>query len=92
MIMSIVYCKTYVQGGIVLTASHNPGGIDNDFGIKFNCSNGGPAPDQTTNDIYSLTTNISQYKIIPTMYCPIDRVGVYDFDVRILSPLTPIFI
>lgn len=72
-----------ITGGIVLTASHNPGGIDNDFGIKFNCANGGPAPDQMTNEIYDLTTKISQYKIVPSLNCPIDKVGVYDFNVSI---------
>lgn len=69
-------------GGIVLTASHNPGGINNDFGIKFNCQNGGPAPDQTTNEIYKLTTQISQYRIVPDLECPIDKLGQYSFDVE----------
>lgn len=50
-------------GGIVLTASHNPGGPENDFGIKFNCDNGGPAPDKVTDEIYQITTKITQYSI-----------------------------
>ena len=50
------------DGGILLTASHNPGGPDNDFGIKFNTSNGGPAPEEVTNAIYKITEGISEYK------------------------------
>lgn len=50
------------DGGILLTASHNPGGPDNDFGIKFNISNGGPAPEEVTNKIYKITEDIKEYK------------------------------
>jgi phosphoglucomutase len=50
------------DGGILLTASHNPGGPENDFGIKFNISNGGPAPEDVTNSIYKITETISEYK------------------------------
>ncbi|KAL4705177.1 hypothetical protein ACJJTC_018423 [Scirpophaga incertulas] len=80
--VSCIIRKYKTLGGIVLTASHNPGGIDNDFGIKFNCSNGGPAPDGTTNEIYKLTTAITQYKISPDIVCPIDKIGVQQFDVE----------
>jgi phosphoglucomutase len=52
------------DGGILLTASHNPGGPDNDFGIKFNISNGGPAPEEVTNKIYKITETISEYKLV----------------------------
>lgn len=52
------------DGGILLTASHNPGGPDNDFGIKFNCDNGGPAPEEVTNRIYKITETIDSYKMV----------------------------
>ena len=50
-------------GGIVITASHNPGGIRHDFGIKFNIENGGPAPDSFTDELYKRTKTISEYRI-----------------------------
>ena len=50
-------------GGIVLTASHNPGGPNADFGIKYNVSNGGPAPESLTNRIYAATQTITAYKL-----------------------------
>lgn len=50
-------------GGFILSASHNPGGIDEDFGIKFNCENGGPAPEKVTNGIFENTKKITEYKI-----------------------------
>src|SRR5436305_352298 len=48
-------------GGLVLSASHNPGGIDEDFGIKYNIRNGGPAPESITEPIYEETLKIRQY-------------------------------
>jgi phosphoglucomutase len=52
------------DGGILLTASHNPGGPDNDFGIKFNTANGGPAPEDVTDSIYKVTEDIKEYKSV----------------------------
>ena len=46
-----------------MTASHNPGGLHGDFGIKFNVSNGGPAPESVTNAIYEQTTSLSHYQL-----------------------------
>jgi phosphoglucomutase len=51
-------------GGLVLSASHNPGGPDGDFGIKYNVGNGGPAPEKITNAIYDKTQKISAYKTL----------------------------
>ncbi len=50
-------------GGLILSASHNPGGPDGDFGIKYNTGNGGPAPEKITDAIYAITQKITQYKI-----------------------------
>ncbi|RKP02314.1 hypothetical protein CXG81DRAFT_25008 [Caulochytrium protostelioides] len=53
--------KLKATGGILLTASHNPGGPDNDFGIKYNGANGGPAPEAVTDAIYRRTTQLTHY-------------------------------
>uniref|UniRef100_A0A1Q3FKJ2 phosphoglucomutase (alpha-D-glucose-1,6-bisphosphate-dependent) n=1 Tax=Culex tarsalis TaxID=7177 RepID=A0A1Q3FKJ2_CULTA len=68
-------------GGIVLTASHNPGGPENDFGIKFNCENGGPAPDAFTNKIYALSGEIKEYKIAEGLAIDVSKVGVNSYEV-----------
>lgn len=54
-------------GGIVLTASHNPGGPEEDFGIKYNVANGGPAPSSVTDAIYARTQEITQFSICAAM-------------------------
>lgn len=71
--------RNKAYGGILLTASHNPGGPDNDFGIKFNCENGGPAPDHVTNKIYDLSTTISQYKIVDSLSIDVSTKGVNEY-------------
>ncbi|KAK6735443.1 hypothetical protein RB195_018575 [Necator americanus] len=70
-----------IDGGIILTASHNPGGPKGDFGIKFNCENGGPAPDSVTNAIYEITTKMSGYSICSDLRCDFTKIGRNEFDV-----------
>jgi phosphoglucomutase len=63
-------------GGIVLSASHNPGGPDGDFGIKYNVANGGPAPEKVTEAIYARTKEIRSFKIVEAPDVDIDALGV----------------
>ncbi|KND04407.1 uncharacterized protein SPPG_00137 [Spizellomyces punctatus DAOM BR117] len=71
--------KRKATGGILLTASHNPGGPDNDFGIKFNMSNGGPAPESVTDKIYQITTKISSYKEADIPEVDLSELGTKSF-------------
>lgn len=67
--------KRGAVGGIVLSASHNPGGPDGDFGIKFNVANGGPAPESVTDAIYKRTTSIAGYAILDAPDVDLGRLG-----------------
>ncbi|VDM68838.1 unnamed protein product, partial [Strongylus vulgaris] len=60
---------------------HNPGGPKGDFGIKFNCENGGPAPDHVTNNIYEITTKISTYSICSDLQCDFRTIGRSEYDI-----------
>ncbi len=62
-------------GGIILSASHNPGGPEADFGVKFNISNGGPAPEKVTAAIYAYTQVIQSYQILEANDIDLDRLG-----------------
>ncbi len=62
-------------GGLVLSASHNPGGPDEDFGIKYNVGNGGPAPEKVTDAIHARTLAIDSYRIVDAEDIDIDRLG-----------------
>ena len=62
--LSAVIRKHGCFGGIVLSASHNPGGPDGDFGIKYNIANGGPAPEKITEAIFARASVITEYRIV----------------------------
>lgn len=70
--------KTF--GGLVLSASHNQGGVDGDFGIKYNMSNGGPAPEKITDSIFEKSKTISTYKMADLPQVNIDQIGETKFD------------
>jgi phosphoglucomutase len=78
-------------GGIILSASHNPGGPNEDFGIKYNIGNGGPAPEQITDAIFTRTKVIDTYKIADVADIDLDQVGSFDLagmQVEVIDPVT----
>ncbi len=88
---SCVIRKYQAFGGIVLSASHNPAGEHGDFGIKYNISNGGPAPEKITEAIYAETRKISRYLTLDTPDLEIDNVGVQqlgDTQIEVIDPVT----
>ena len=62
-------------GGILLTASHNPGGPNADFGIKYNMDNGGPAPESVTDAIYESSKTITEYKLVDLPSVDLSKLG-----------------
>jgi phosphoglucomutase len=77
-------------GGLVLSASHNPGGPDEDFGIKYNVGNGGPAPEKVTDAIHARTLAIETYRILDAADVDIDSIGTSqlgDMTVEVVDPV-----
>lgn len=77
--VSCIIRKYQADAGIILSASHNPGGIEGDFGIKLNGSNGGPVNEQITNKIYEQTKLIRNYKIVQDVQINMNTLGSFDF-------------
>ena len=83
--------KNKAYGGLILSASHNPGGPDGDFGIKYNASNGGPAPEKLTDRFFENTKTISAYRISDQAVPDLDRLGtskIEDMTVEVIDPVT----
>jgi phosphoglucomutase len=76
--VSCIIRKHKTFGGIILSASHNPGGVDGDFGIKYNTENGGPAPEKVTEAIFEQSKTIQNYKIIAAPDVALDVMGETD--------------
>jgi len=72
---SCIIRKNNAFGGIILSASHNPGGPEEDFGIKYNIGNGGPAPEKVTSAIFEASKTISEYTILDASDINLDRIG-----------------
>jgi phosphoglucomutase len=87
---SNVIRKYQAFGGIVLSASHNPGGPTEDFGIKYNIGNGGPAPEKITDAIFARTKVIDTYKIADVADVNLDQLGSFDvagMTVEVIDPV-----
>ncbi len=82
--------KRKADGGLILSASHNPGGPDADFGLKYNGPNGGPATESVTNKIFARTKEIDIYKITAAKDLDIDTIGTRNLEgmtVEIVDPV-----
>jgi len=77
-------------GGIILSASHNPGGPTEDFGIKYNIGNGGPAPEKITEAIYARTRAIDSYRIFDASDLDLDALGVQSLDGMSVEVVDPV--
>ena len=77
-------------GGIVLSASHNPGGPEGDFGIKYNIGNGGPAPERVTDAVFARTRSIREYRILDAPDLDLERIGTQRLggaEVEVIDPV-----
>ena len=82
--------RNKAYGGIILSASHNPGGPDGDFGIKYNAGNGGPAPEKITDVIFGRTKTISSYKIASGQSVDLGKTGVSGIDGMTVEVIDPV--
>ena len=87
---SAVIRKRQCDAGIILSASHNPGGEDGDFGVKFNIANGGPAPESVTNAIYDNTTRITSYRLHTAEDVDLSTVGETPLGQTIVEVIDPV--
>ena len=78
------------DGGIIMSASHNPGGPKEDFGVKFNTANGGPAPEELTNRIFEASKSVTAYDIVETQDIDLSQLGTTELagmEVEIVDPV-----
>jgi len=78
------------DGGIILSASHNPGGPNADFGVKFNMPNGGPAPEAVTEAIFARTAAITSYRILESQDVDLMKIGLQrlgNMEVNVVDPV-----
>lgn len=87
---SCVIRKYQAFGGIILSASHNPAGQNGDFGIKYNVSNGGPAPENITEAIYANTQTITHYKTVDDEDIALDCIGKQNLGDMLVQVIDPV--
>lgn len=78
------------NGGLIMSASHNPGGIEEDFGIKYNIANGGPAPAEVTDKIFAATEVIQSYDIVETTDVDLQSLGEQRIGETIVEIVDPV--
>ncbi len=77
-------------GGLVFSASHNPGGPDGDFGIKYNTGNGGPAPERVTDTVFAKSKVIANYKTTDTADIDLARIGTTKVEGMVVDVIDPV--
>ena len=88
--VSAVIRRRGASGGIVLSASHNPGGPDGDFGIKYNIANGGPAPESLTEAVYARSRLLGEYRFMACADLPLDVLGEYRLEGTLVEVIDPV--
>lgn len=88
--MSALIRRRSALGGLLLTASHNPGGLDADFGVKYNIHNGGPAPERVTERIFAKTKLISRYLSVQTPEVNLEREGTVTIAGTVVEVIDPL--
>lgn len=87
---SAVIRKRGAFGGIILSASHNPGGPGDDFGIKYNLSNGGPANETFTDAVFKRTQEITEYRLVEADDIDLDRLGEVSIGTMVVEVIDPV--
>jgi phosphoglucomutase len=87
---SAVIRKHGAMGGIILSASHNPGGPEGDFGIKYNASNGGPAPEKLTDAVYARTQSVSELRMSDSADIDLSREGTHRIESMTVEVIDPV--
>lgn len=83
--------KNNALGGIILSASHNPGGPDGDFGVKYNADNGGPAPESFTDAVFKVSQSINTYKQADNEPVDLESLGstqILDMTIEVIDSVT----
>lgn len=87
---SHVIRKHGASGGLILSASHNPGGPEGDFGIKYNIANGGPAPEAVTEAIHARTMEITRWLAVDAPDIDLDRIGTARVGEMLVEVIDPV--
>ena len=82
--------KRGTDGGLILSASHNPGGPDEDFGLKYNAANGGPAPEGITDKIYAATQGLTRYRIVEAQDIDLSSPGTSTLGQMLIEVIDPV--